>query len=330
MEQKTNALQMPTVFYCRHMYSGLAGYESETILVDLDAMQNLAPSMAGKPVYVFHQDVDVGKIEEADGFVSDCWYNPDDGWLWAKFIAVTDTAQEAIRNGWSVSNAYIPEDGGSAGTYTNIEYDRKLSGGEFTHLAIVPNPRYELAQIFNKEQYDVYRKKLENNKQELINAKEKPPMAFNIFKSKKEGIEGFDSLSEILVNHKSRDTEVSVEQLLNESADFDQLQASLNNGTYEVKVNGESMAISDLINKYTNMCEEKANAESEDEKENTSDEDDEKENESDEDEKENMSDEDEKKNSKFNELKNASNNSARKDTGYVSMQERLDVGKKRF
>lgn len=286
---------MPQVFYCRHMYAGLAGYEDETILVDLAAMMALSKTMKGVPVYVEHQDVELENIERADGYVSDCWYNEKDGWLWAKFVAVTDAAHAAIRNGWAVSNAYMPEGDEGAGLYTNLPYNRKITGGQFTHLAIVPNPRYELAKIYNDDQYKQYISELENKTKELANSKkEKPTMAFKIFRNEKKGFDDVTDLGEVLVNHKGR--EVSVETLMNEVSEFEELKASLEKGTYEIQVGEGMMTLSDLVNAYKNMCEEKENESDEDEKEN----------ESEEEEKENEESEEEKENSKhFNELKNA-------------------------
>lgn len=333
-----NASQLPQVFFCKHMVAGLAGYEDETILVDLAAMMRLMPSMKGVPVYVHHQDVDIETVENADGYVSDCWYNPDDGWLWASFVAVSDAAHEAIRSGWAVSNAYIPEEGGNGGTYTNIPYDRKLRGGEFTHLALVPNPRYELAQIFNEAQYKQYLADLETEKKQLANSKEeKKPMAFKLFRNEKKGVEDVSDLSEVLVNHKGK--EVSVQALLNDASEFDELAASLEEGTYEVKVGDGMMTLSELVNKYNELCEGKENESDEDEDKENESEEEEKGNESDDDEKGNSEEkenfEEEKANSKedaksFKELKNASKKSSAMNEGYVSRSERIELGKKKF
>lgn len=323
--EKKNAKVHPEVFYCKHMYAGLAGYENETILVDLDCMKKLAKSFGGKPVYVFHQDVDLETIEKADGWVSDCWYNELDGWLWAKFVAVTDAAREAIKEGWSVSNAYVPTEWGAGGTYTNIQYDRKIVDGQFTHLALVPNPRYEAAAIMGADEYDAYMAELKAQK-EMKNSKEKKLM---FFKRKKEAVTALDGdLSEVMLELKNG-KEVSVQEMIeavenaakkNEAEKEEKLNMDM-----EIEVGEDKMPLKELINKYMNMCKE--NSEDESEKENAEDEEDaEKENEADKEEaeKENEADkEDEKTNSKyFEELKNAESANSKGGITYQSWEER--------
>lgn len=172
-----NAKGFPDIFYARHMESGLCGYDNEKILVDADTMKKMAPSFAGKPVYVDHQDVNLKKLqEEADGYVADCFYNELDGWLWSKIIVVSDKGKKAVNNGWSVSNAYIPTMWSGGGSHHNVDYNRKMGEAEFTHLAIVPNPRYENAKIFTPEEYKNYCTAKRQQIEELRNSKRKKPM----------------------------------------------------------------------------------------------------------------------------------------------------------
>lgn len=321
--EKQNAKRHPETFYCRHMYAGLAGYENETILVDLDAMKKLSGTFDAKPLYVLHQDVDLETIEQADGWVADCWYNPLDGWLWAKFVAVSDAAREAIDNGWSVSNAYIPTEWGKGGTYTNIEYNRSILNGEFTHLAVVPNPRYEAAAIMGADEYKAYMAELKAQS-ELKNAKEKKPM---FFKRKKEAVTALDGdLSEVMLelrNGKEVSVAEMVEAVENASKKNEDEKEEKLNMDMEIEVGEDKMPLKELINKYMNMCKE--NSEDEDEKENASmdEEEAEKENEGDKSEKENEADEDEKTNSKyFEELKNAETANSKGGISYQSWEER--------
>ena len=141
-EDITNAKQFPKCFYAKHMETGLAGYETETILIDTDNLKTMIPTFVGKPVYVRHQEVDLDTMKDkACGYVTDSFYNELDGWLWVKILITDDDGFLAIANGWSVSNAYVPTEWGAGGTHHNCPYDRKIIGGEFTHLAIVPDPR---------------------------------------------------------------------------------------------------------------------------------------------------------------------------------------------
>lgn len=188
-----NASQMPRIYYARHMQPGVARYEDETILVDTDAIKQMLPSAIGKPVYIHHQDVNLENLkEEAAGYITEAFYNELDGWGWFKIIGIDDQLHKAVDRHWSVSNAYRPTRMGSGGTKNNCSYDREILGGEFTHLAIVPNPRYESACIMSPEKFKAYqeqkRKELDQFKNSKSgNAKGKNPM-FKFFKNKREEI----------------------------------------------------------------------------------------------------------------------------------------------
>lgn len=61
-------------------------------------------------------------------------------------------AQNLIKKGWNVSCSYDYTKSAEGGTENNIPYDIEFLDGEFTHLAIVNNPRYERANIvFNSK-----------------------------------------------------------------------------------------------------------------------------------------------------------------------------------
>ena len=183
----TNATQKPRVFYCRHMQPGIARYEKETILVDSDGMKNLIASAREHsiPVYINHieGEVDLKNIKtQAAGYVSESFYNDLDGWAWFKFIAIDDQAHEAIKKGWSVSNAYLPTEWGPSGTKNNCPYNREVRNGEFTHLAIVPDPRYEGAMIYTPEEYKKYQDDARDKLAELKNSKGKQTMFKHVAK----------------------------------------------------------------------------------------------------------------------------------------------------
>lgn len=190
--QLHNASGHAQIYFARHMESGLCGYENENILVDADAMKKMAPSFAGKPIYVGHQDVPIKKIEdEADGYVTDCFYNENDGWLWSKILVTSDKAMKAVNNGWSVSNAYVPSAWGGGGSHHNVDYNRKIGDAEFTHLAIVPDPRYENAKIFTPDEYRKYNETKRTQIDELKNSKGKKPM-LKFWKTEKKEVTAAD------------------------------------------------------------------------------------------------------------------------------------------
>lgn len=295
--EKQNAKQFPKCFYAKHMETGLAGYETETILIDTDNLKTMIPTFVGKPVYVRHQEVDLKTMKDkACGYVTDSFYNEIDGWLWVKILITDDDGFLAIANGWSVSNAYIPTEWGSGGTHHNCPYDRKIIGGEFTHLAIVPDPRYEEAKIFTPEEYKAYQEDKRKKLEEVHNSKEKDiKMADETIEVKK----GFfqDMFGELLNAMKKNAEEDKKE----DKKEDDQKE---NADEEKRKVGDEEMTFTELVNKYMSLTNKK-NAESEDKKE---EDEDKKENSDDKDEDDKK--EDKKENSKggvdhFQELKNA-------------------------
>ena len=162
-----NEKSMPQVFYAKHMKAGVANYpeNKEVIYISNDTIADMAKSFEGKPVYVHHQEVDLENLkDQMDGVVSESFWNKYDGEWWIKFVAISDDAKKAIANGWGVSNCYDHLVRGNGGTCINVKYDSEIIGGQFQHLAIVPNPRYEEAKIYTEEEYNNY---IEQKKQKL-------------------------------------------------------------------------------------------------------------------------------------------------------------------
>ena len=113
--------------------------------------------MIGSPVIIEHQDVtDKNADKIRCGVISDAYFNEPDGWYYAEGIIWDDKAISLINNGWSVSCSYdflaFNDEGGEE---NNIKYDKEFTELNFTHLAIVNNPRYERANIvFNSKDED--------------------------------------------------------------------------------------------------------------------------------------------------------------------------------
>lgn len=110
--------------------------------------------MIGTPVIIGHQDVtdkNVDKIRK--GTISNAYFNEPDGWYYCEGIITDKEAEKLIESGWSVSCSYdflsYDDEGG---VENNIKYDKEFTNLNFTHLAIVDNPRYERANIvFNSK-----------------------------------------------------------------------------------------------------------------------------------------------------------------------------------
>lgn len=319
--EKKNAKQFPCIYYAKHMETGLAGYEDETILVDTDNLKDMIASFVGKPVYVNHQEVDLNNLKETShGYVVESFYNEVDGWFWVKMILVDDVAMEAVADGWSVSNAYIPTEWGGGGTHHNCPYDRKIVNGEFTHLAIVPNPRYEEAGIFSPAEFKAYNEQKRKKLDELKNSKDQPTKGktmFKMFKNTKEEVKEIDGDTMIeITNDNGEKSDVKIQDMIkalenakkNEAEAAKKEESEKANMDTMVTVGDEELSVKELMNRYKKLNKKNSDDEDEGEKSNTDDEDEDdsaKENEADEDEKE------EKKNAKSDHFKELSN--AKKD-----------------
>lgn len=124
--------------------------EGATILVPIESLDRMAPTFVGKPVIdVEHKDVTPKTLTEgeADGIVTRVW--KENGWWWCDFLAWTPETQKHCDSGlFSVSCAYEPtEVDDKEGEYHNIPYASTILNGDYTHLAIVQQPRYEGARI---------------------------------------------------------------------------------------------------------------------------------------------------------------------------------------
>lgn len=318
-EEKKNADSYPDFYYAKHMSVGLAGYEDETILVDGDAIKKMIPTFVGKPVVVYHKNIDVSNLEEKDGTVIESFYNEVDGCAWVKMIIETKEAREMIARGWGVSNCYLPTESGSGGKHHNIPYKRSIKNGIFRHLAIVPNPRYEEAVIYTPDQFKAYKEGKQKELLQLQNSKGAKKM-FKVFKKTKEEVSEIaaDTMFEL-----ENGREVSFEEMVNaiESAEAAKKAAEqkekLNENT-EVTVNGEKMSLKKVIERFNAIEMEKKEAE-----------------EGEEEEKEEVKEKikkaaDEKTNAKyFDELANANKKSAERNI-VDTVDDRLARGKERY
>jgi hypothetical protein len=249
-----------------HFYPGVARYEQPgqepfTVLINENVIREMGPSFAGRPIYVQHTD-DVPENletlrEEADGWVVESFYNKADGKHWAKFIVVSDEAMAAIKDGWKLSNAYIPECVDEPGMWNAVPYDRKVVSGEFEHLAIVQNPRYEESVIMTPEQFKSYNEKKTVELTRLANSKDKqgePKMKLNIFKRAK--IENGVDLDGMIVELPKSKKEMSLTKVVEE---YDKIM-NMNgyaNGDHMVKVGDkDEMSVNDLVKKHIEMANE--------------------------------------------------------------------------
>lgn len=312
----SNASQYGKIYYARHMVPGLCGYEDETVLVNADTMKRMAPTFDGKPIYVLHdnrtEEERVRTLQEtAHGYVTETFYNELDGWLWSKMVLVNDDALAAIGEGWAVSNAYVPLEFGEGGLHNNLPFDRQIVNAKFTHLALVPNPRYEAACVMTPDEFKIYQERNREQLNELRNSKtEKKGYIMKLFKTKKEEVSTVDADTLVeMTNAKGETVEMTVQEMVNAVEAHQKAEAEKQKGKAKIKVGEKDMTIEELVNAVEAINAKKNSddeKEEKEEKDNESDEDDEMDNESDKDDTE----KDEKDNSlggvdHFKELSNA-------------------------
>lgn len=263
----SNAKTLPEVFYGLHMAEGLAEYSTPNeaaplrVLILENALKQMDSTFPGKPVFVRHKpDYKLEDLErEADGYVIESFFNQLDGKHWCKFVAVTDAAKEAIKKGWKLSNCYQPKTFSNGGRWHNVEYQKEITDGEYHHLALVPDPRYEESIILTPEDFKAYNSQKERELVKLANSKETEIM-FNLFKREKLENSAAQQLADTYVKLPKTGKEKSISQLINEADEHEAKKDApqMANGEHEVEVAGEKMKVNELVEKHVALKNEMA------------------------------------------------------------------------
>ncbi len=259
-----NASQLPKVYLGIHFLPGVAEYaepgrDPYRIFINEDTIRKMNPTFKGRPVYVHHVDeVNLKDIQtEADGYVVDSFFNAADGKTWVKFIIVSDKGHEAIRNGWRLSNAYVPKSFAPGGLWNGVSYDKEVMDGEYEHLAIVNNPRYDESIILDEEQFKEYNDKKQLELKKLSNSKGEKKSMFSFFKKTK--VENELELESMSVTLPRSKVEKTLAKLIND-ADESEMNADepmMANGDHHVMVGPDKMTVNELVAKHLEMMKEK-------------------------------------------------------------------------
>lgn len=137
-------------FVSRFIEAGVAHYRDfGDVLITKETLDKFINTMVGCPVIITHKDIDdTNADKERVGVVSEVWYNAEDGWYYCSGIIWDKKAIDLVKNqGWSVSCTYDFESDNQPKTHNGKKIDREFTNGEFLHLALVDNPRYERANI---------------------------------------------------------------------------------------------------------------------------------------------------------------------------------------
>ena len=265
-----NASQVPKIFYGLHMAEGVAEYREDgeapfRICIFENAIKKMDSTFPGKPVFVLHAEDDLKDIladiqTRADGYVIESFFNQADGKHWAKFIVVSDKGHKAIQNGWKLSNAYIPKTIPKIGQWHGVDYQKEVVDGEYDHLAIVPNPRYEESVIMTPDEFKAYNANKIEELKKIANSKETQKgdisMKLNFFKKAKvEKLENGAEISELSVTLPQSKKEVTIAEAIT-LADKLENMAGYANMEHMVKIGEEEMSVNELMSKYSTMCNE--------------------------------------------------------------------------
>lgn len=129
--------------------AGLVDYsdvDDGKYLLRKEAIEKMLPTLEGRPLVIGHQDIDPNKLDDvAVGYVTKGYWNPETGSFDCDVLVKDPEILNPTKN--AVSCAYVATEFGEGGRYSGIEYDAEILNGNFTHIALVDNPRYNDAKI---------------------------------------------------------------------------------------------------------------------------------------------------------------------------------------
>ena len=137
-------------FVSRFIEPGMVYYkEFGDVLITKETLDKFIDTMIGCPVIINHKDITNDNVEdERVGVVSRVWYNPDDNFFYCEGIIWDKEAIDLVKKkGWNVSCSYDFQSDFESKTHNGKKIDCTFTDGNFLHLALVDNPRYERANI---------------------------------------------------------------------------------------------------------------------------------------------------------------------------------------
>ena len=253
-------------YFGLHFYPGVAEYqeagkEPYRVFLNEDTLRAMDKSFEGCPVFVMHVDGVEGDIDvlraEADGWVLRSFYNEADGKHWCEFLTCSDRAEKAIARGMRLSNCYLPKLTGKGGLWNGVPYAKEITAGEYEHLAIVPNPRYDESVILTPEEFKRYNEEKTLELKRMSNEKEGKTM-LEFFTKKVEKLKNSADLEGTLVVLPKSKREVSIATMVNELdlAMVEKKEPQMANGEHLVEHKGAKMTVNDLLAKHDAMCQE--------------------------------------------------------------------------
>ena len=247
------------IYYGMHMYPGVARYDQEniTIFLNENTIRKMDETFAGRPVFVRHVDgvedsLDVLK-NEADGWVVKSFFNESDGKHWCQFIVCSEKGEEAIQRGFRLSNCYVPKQFGNSGIWNGVNYDKEVTGGEYEHLALVPDPRYDESVVLTPEEFKAYNEKQQNELSKIANAKGENKMVLNLFKRTK--VENALDIENTMVELPKSKKEMSIAQVINAMDEHykKENEPKMAEGEHHLEIEGKKMTVNEFLSKHKEL-----------------------------------------------------------------------------
>ena len=254
---------LPRTYYGLHMTPGVAEYRPKgkdpfRVYVNDETIRKMGPTFSGRPVFVGHRlDADPSKVNDADGVVVESFFNKADGCHWAKFMVFTEAADQAIKQGLRLSNMWENDKWGAGGQANGVQYDREALDGEYNHLAIVRDPRYENSIILTPEEFKQYNQDKEAQLLRLANSKKGESRMGKLQFWKREKLENSLDMEETLVMLPKSKKEKTISQLVNEADEAEMEEGDMMaNSKHHVMFGNEKMTVEELVGKHQAMCNE--------------------------------------------------------------------------
>jgi len=152
----------------------------------------------------------------------------------------------------------MPKSFGPGGLWNGVSYQKEVLAGEYEHLAIVSNPRYEESIILTPDEFKAYNdeKTLELERLANDNPKGEKGMKLQLWKRAK--VENSADLADMSVLLPKSNREVTIITLVNEAddAEMKKKEPQMANGEHMVDCYGSKMSVNELVEAHKKLKDE--------------------------------------------------------------------------
>jgi hypothetical protein len=313
------------------MRAGLCEYSEERVLVTNETLAKMAQTSFGIPLIIDHveqEELEKNLEKYICGRVASMHYDAaQDLWM-AHCVADTEEAVTLFDKGYGVSTSYQVDNKADGGTLNGVKYNSEIIEGTYLHLAIVENPRYEMAKdpvFYNSKELT---KKSDNSNIELPTPQE-GEFVMKFWRTKREEVKENSSDMEVEIDGEnvSMSALVVAYKAVKLNAKKNDEDKEKKEKEEEEKLNAEADALLKDLEK-----DDKKNAEDEEVDKKKKDEEEEKKNAEEAEEKKKKDEEKNKKNSRFDSMQNSSDKSVLNNEiqQFKTLQQRAEIGRQRY